>query len=98
MNENRNLALDAQGRQTILQEVLKVYSENKLFFVGLAVLIGSVGLLMGAVTTAISVVMMSKFGFELVPAMVVGFTSAGVTFFVLGVAIITHGVKKITNT
>lgn len=83
------------ARSQVLREGVEAFREHRAFFIGLAVLIGSVGLLLGALTTAVSAVMMEWFGFELVPAMVIGFAAVGVISFIAGLTLVAAGATRL---
>lgn len=66
------------------------------FFLGLTIAIGSTGLLMGALTTALASYMMSQ-GMEMVPAMNVGFFSVGTVSLICGLALLFGTARKLTQ-
>ena len=82
-------------RTAVLEQAAQTFREHRSLCIGLAILIGSVGLLMGAATTAVSAVFMTWFGFSLVPAMVAGFTSVGILALASGLLIVRRGVAQL---
>lgn len=65
-----------------------------LLFLGLTIAIGSTGLLMGALTTALASYMMSR-GMDMVPAMNVGFFTVGSISLVCGLGLLLATAKKL---
>ena len=69
-------------------------SQIKTFLIGLVIVIGSVGLLLGACTCAVASAAMVYFGVELVPAMLIGFFSIGIISLIAGAVIMMIGIPK----
>lgn len=81
-------------KQIIGHKVAEAVATKKWVILGAILTIGSVGLLMGAVTCGVSVLLMTFGGMEMVPAMAVGFFSTGFASLLLGVLLLLHGGKK----
>lgn len=69
-------------------------ADLKLFLVGLVILVGSFGLLMGAVTCAIASYVMVFYGVTLVPAMLTGFFTTGALSLLAGFLLVRAGIPK----
>lgn len=81
-------------KKLIGHKIASVVSAHKWAILGGVLTIGSIGLLMGAVTCGVSVLLMTFGGMEMVPAMAVGFFSTGFASLLLGVLLLLHGGKK----
>ena len=69
-------------------------TDLKLFLVGLVILVGSFGLLMGAVTCAIASYVMVFHDVSLVPAMLTGFFTTGTLSLLGGFLLVRAGIPK----
>lgn len=94
-NLARKLFQDAQVFWPDLQQAL-IARRTVLgwLFLGLTVAIGSTGLLMGALTTALASYLMSR-GMEMVPAMNVGFFTVGTVSLICGLTLLLATARKL---
>ena len=67
-------------KKLIGNKVAGAVLDKKFVILGVVLAIGSVGLLMGAFTYGVAVLLMTRFGFEMVAAMAISFFGVGISF------------------
>lgn len=80
--------------QMVLKKAVTLVKENATFFVGFGILVGSIGLILGTFTVAVSALVMQVYSWELVPAMVFGFGLVGVLSLLTGFLVMRAGLKN----
>ena len=95
MSEIINAVADFNITDKILwKQLTGKVAEIKTFLIGLVIVIGSVGLLLGACTCAVASAAMVYFNVELVPAMLIGFFSIGIVSLFAGAVIMMRGIPR----
>ena len=80
--------------KALWKQLSRKVSEIRTFLIGLVIVVGSVGLLLGACTCGVASAAMVYFSVELVPAMLIGFFSIGIVSLITGAVIMMRGIPK----